>query len=89
MARCEIITLYLEINGKFHGEWNTRLHGRATEKNLERWIHGYAKSLEHGGINHHYSKALGRVPYPRHARIVNQKTGEVRATWRAAAFQVW
>ena len=64
-------------------------YGKPTDANLEKFVHGYAKSLEIGGVNEHVSKALGHVPYPTSARIVDQDTGAVVASWKAGMFQVW
>lgn len=69
--------------------WEVGRRGRPTRANLERYIFRYADSLKAGGVNAHVSKALGFVPYPREARIVNQRTGAVVAHWKADRFQVF
>ena len=35
----------------------------------------------------HITRMVGHVPYPRWARIVEQKTGRVMAEWKAGLFQ--
>lgn len=65
--------------------WTGRVSGEA----LESYIIAYGKSLELGGANEHISKSLGYVPYPGKAQVIEQKTGKVKATWKAAMFQVW
>lgn len=69
--------------------WQVSQRGRPTERNLEHYLFAQAKSFEHGGVNQHVSRALGYVPYPREARIVNQRTGQIVAKWKAATFQVF
>lgn len=70
--------------------WNSKQAGRPTDANLEKFVKGYAKSLEAGGVNEHVSKALGHIPYPTHAEIRrNVAGGGVVARWQAAKFQVW
>lgn len=70
--------------------WDCRTAGKPTAANLEKWIMAYAKSLELGGCNEHISKALGHIPYPRHAVIrQNRLGGTVVAEWKAAHFQVY
>lgn len=69
--------------------WPTRKNrggGRPTAANLTRYIEGTNESFLPGGVNDHLStdgtvRILG-------AQIVNQFTGEVRATYNAAAFTV-
>ena len=56
--------------------------GRPTQANLTRYIEGTNESFEPGGVNEHLSqrgtvRILG-------AEIVNQHTGEVKATYSAA-----
>ena len=64
--------------------------GRVSEDRLRDYVFAYAKSLESGGINEHISKALGHIPYPTQARIeTNTKNPVIRATWKAAMFQVY
>ncbi len=63
--------------------------GRATDEALRKYVFAYADSLKAGGVNEHVAKALGFVPFPQEAKIVNQFTNEVVATWKAATFQVF
>ena len=79
----------LEMDGVTPMAWTVKYHGQANEANLRTHVFGYAKSLELGGANQHISKALGHIPYPTGAKIVNQLTGHVVATWKAGMFQVY
>jgi hypothetical protein len=63
--------------------------GRASEALLGEWVYVYGKSFEHDGVNAQVSNMLGYIPYPTRARIVHQRSGEVKAEWKAAMFQVW
>lgn len=63
--------------------------GKPTQKRLEEFVFKYADSLKAGGVNEHISKALGYVPYPSHAIIVDQATKDIVVEWKAAAFQVF
>ena len=82
-------------DGSFVMPWNVTggsnitKHGEATDANLERYVFTYAKSLEIGGVNEHISVSRGHVPYPTEAKIVNQRTGEIVATWKAGMFQIF
>jgi hypothetical protein len=70
--------------------WRVTDHGHANDKNLERFVMAYAKSLESGGANAHISESLGRIPYPRTAEIRhNYHGGATVAEWKAGAFQVY
>lgn len=62
--------------------------GRITEKVLEKYMIEYIESLKPGGVNYHISKALGYMPIPTEACIVNQYTEEVVVSWKAPAFMV-
>lgn len=77
------------LNWLPRGQYGIKGHGAPSEVNLEKYVRSYAKSLEIGGVNEHVSLALGYVPYPTAARIVNQETNEVVASWTAGMFQVW
>ena len=88
MGRSYLIRRVVElrtVNGWSWGRWT----GPATPKRLEQYVERYAKSLHAGGVNSHLGRHLGILPYPLEARIVDQQTGQVLASWRAAAFQVW
>lgn len=69
--------------------WDPRRHGPANDQSLERYVFRYAQGFEHGGPNFRISRRLGFVPYPREARIVDQRTGRTVASWKAGLFQVW
>lgn len=68
--------------------WNVKFDGRATDKNLARWIQAYTDSLKVDGANKHISKALGYMPIPFRAWIVDQRTGATVARWIAPAFML-
>ena len=93
-----LIPYVIYIDGRSMGEWRTRErygmpgHGQPNDDNLERWVMGYAKSLELGGVNEHISKSLGYIPYPKSAYVKAQtgaRAGDIVATWEAAPFQVF
>ena len=69
--------------------WNVKQAGSPNNKNLEKWIFVYAASLRAGGVNFHISQALGYMPYPRKAQVVNQVSGEIVAKWESWKFQVY
>lgn len=84
MGRTRTPKYRLEVDGQ-----RMCWQGRATQARLLAWVRSYAASLKLGGVNQHISLALGHIPYPTRARIVNQYTGEAVAEWQAAAFEVW
>jgi hypothetical protein len=51
--------------------------GRATPQNIKRYVEGYNKHLEPGGVNEH----LGRRDAIYGGSVVNQRTGETVADW--------
>lgn len=68
--------------------WRVQEHGSADDKNLEKFVMAYVKSLETGGANAHISERLGHIPYPRTAEIChNYHGGAVVAEWKAAPLQ--
>jgi hypothetical protein len=70
--------------------WRVQYNGHANDKNLEKFVMAYSKSLESGGANEHISKSLGHIPYPRTAEIRhNYHGGAVVAEWKAAPFQMY
>lgn len=78
----------LEVNdGKI--EFMRAWEGKATEKRLGKYISAYIESLKVNGSNAHLSKALGYMPIPSEARIVNQKTSVVAAVWKAPQFMAF
>jgi hypothetical protein len=69
------------------GVWE-KYHGRPTEANLESYVQTYTQSFMIGGVNEDAGKEMGFIPSPSHAKIVNQKTGEVVASWDAPMFSI-
>ena len=63
--------------------WNPE-YGRPTDGYLARWVLKFNEELEPGGCNEH----LGTKCRVTTARIVEQASGEVKATYEAPAFQV-
>ena len=62
------------------------LKGKPDDRKLEAWVYRHVDSLKLGGCNEHISVALGYIPIPHRARIVNQFTGDIVATWKATMF---
>jgi len=77
---------------KTHCAWDVRSgpnregHGKPSEKNIERYVRDFAKSLEVGHVNYGLSKMFGFMPIPNRAEIIHQKSGEVVATWEQPSF---
>lgn len=69
--------------------WLPDVDGRPDERNLREHVRSYVASYEKGGVNEHVSRALGHVPYPSRARIIDVISGETVVEWKAAAFQVY
>lgn len=88
MGTSRIVPIILKIDSTTPMAWRKE-YGKPTLENLEKWITEYSRSLEIGGVNQHVSLSLGYVPYPRTAKIIRQRTGEVLASWKAAMFQVY
>lgn len=63
--------------------------GQITDKVLEEYIMKYAKSYEAGGCNYRISQDCGYIPYPTMAEVINQRSGQIKATWIAGKFQEW
>lgn len=75
-----------EQNGK---AWAASWRGRATEKRLAEYVAGTNESMKPGGVNEHVSRAVGFIPVIREARIIEQRTGEIVAHYKAPLFQVF
>jgi hypothetical protein len=71
--------------GKF-AVWAPKV--RATPKALAEYMDDYNRSFLPGGVNWHVSKACGVVVYHSSAKLINQSTGEIVASWSASPFQV-
>jgi len=70
--------------------WRVTDHGTANDKNLERFVMAYVKSLEPSGANAHISECLGHIPYPRMAEIRhNYHGGATVAEWKAAPSRMY
>jgi hypothetical protein len=69
--------------------WTVKTEGKATDQNLEKYLYGLGKSFEIGGVNEHISKTIGFIPYPSKGKIINQRTNEIVAMWKASMFMVW
>lgn len=74
-----------------HSEWrvrSTRLtgrgHGKPTDANLACYVADMVASHLPGGANERCGRDLG-IPDVRTARIIDQRTGEVVATYQAPA----
>ena len=77
-----------ENTGKHTQSWTCKDHGRATDNNLERFVSRQNQSYLRDGVNAHLSKMYGYAPYISRAELINQFTGQVVATFKAAMFQV-
>ena len=86
MGKTMTPTYRLEVKDR-SGNWRQGWRGRATDRGLESYMVKYTDSLKVGGCNHHLCSG-GVMPIPNSAKIVNQKTGEVVATWKAPLFWV-
>jgi hypothetical protein len=69
--------------------WSCKEHGRPTDKTLEKYLYSLGKSFEIGGVNKHISKSKGFILYPCKGYIIEQKTNQIVATWKAPMFMVW
>lgn len=91
MGRSISSTHRVEVTGWSASCWNTKdrpayritADGPATDAGLAAWMDRYLASTQPGGCNEH----LAKFTRPRSARIVNQNTGEVVATWTAPMFE--
>lgn len=68
--------------------WDTKRNGRPTDANLEQWRRKMNTSFNHGGVNHHVSKACGYLVHISKAALVNQRNGEPVAMVSAPMFEV-
>ena len=59
-------------------------YGSPNTENLFNFIIRYSESFKPGGVNQH----IGFVPAITQAKIVNQFTGQIMASWTAPMFQV-
>lgn len=71
---------------QFPQAWRVREYGKPTTENIEKWVHSLVDSMKIGGVNEHISRAVGYIPVPNRAKVVNQYTGETVATWTAPMF---
>jgi hypothetical protein len=62
--------------------------GRASDTLLESYVLRLERSYKPGEVNGHISASFGYLPAYDAARIVDQKTGQVVATWKSAPFRV-
>jgi hypothetical protein len=69
--------------------WDVKTKGKTTDQNLEKYLIDFGKSFEVGRVNDHISKSIGYIPYPQKGRIINQRTNEIVAIWKAPMFMVW
>ena len=63
--------------------------GKATDKRLEAWVLSMNASFAPNGVNSHISKARGYIVRVATARIVEQSTGKVVASFRAPDFDLF
>jgi hypothetical protein len=63
-------------------------YGSPTVKNLEIWRKKYNASFEKCGVNFHVSESAGYVLRIFNCRIVNQRTENVVAEFKAPSFDV-
>lgn len=56
---------------------------------MEKEIHLYIDSLKIGGNNEHLSKALGYMPIPNKAVLIDQRTMKTIEEWSAPAFMAF
>lgn len=63
--------------------------GEVNDDNLWKKIQKYVDAFKPNGVNFHVSKALGYIPYPTYAEILDVKENKVLASWEAGAFQGW
>jgi hypothetical protein len=67
--------------------WWIKDAGNPTKENLAKFVHAHMRSLESGGPNAHLSRAMGFIPYPKWAKITeNRAGGAVVAEWAAPMF---
>lgn len=70
---------YKDQEGKHISDWMVKEKGKPTEENLDKWLMDLNKSFLTGGVNEHISESLGFVPAALSAKIVEQRTGDVKA----------
>lgn len=68
--------------------WDSKYHGRANQKNLEKWRITMNASFQPGGVNAHITEAHGIVPHIISAKLIHQKTNAVVAETQMPAFEV-
>ena len=54
--------------------------------NVEREVMQYIDSMKIGGVNEHLSKAIGYMPIPSSATLIDQIARAVVEVWHAPAF---
>ncbi len=68
--------------------WRGKTH--PTNETLEHeMVNEWSKQYMPGGVNAHISKAIGYIPHPHRADVIDLDTGKVVASWEAATFQVF
>jgi hypothetical protein len=68
---------------------NKILYADNKKPNMEKEIYLYIDSLKIGGNNEHISKALGYMPIPNKAILIDQRTKQVIEHWNAPAFMIF
>ena len=66
-------------NGKILGTYNRK-------PSMLREIQNYVDSLKIGGCNEHLSKALGYMPIPNKAILIDQRSMTIIEKWNAPMF---
>jgi hypothetical protein len=61
----------------FHS-WDVKVHGKPTPENLKKRVTSFIESLGSNGVNKH----IGYKAIPDSAEIVDQFSGEEKATWK-------
>lgn len=69
-------------------EWRSDVYGRATTKNLDKYVRDLVDSFKTGSANAQVGEAYGYIPVPSSARIVRQKDKKVLAEWKQPMFMV-
>lgn len=67
--------------------WNTKIWGRPTAANLEKWRNKMNEGFAPGGCNAHISEERGYTVRVSHARIVRQSNRDVVAEYSAPMFE--
>jgi hypothetical protein len=81
--KCKYRLEITENNGRKQTEGHTK------KINVSSYIDAYIQSLKIGGANEHISKALGYMPIPKSAVLIDQRTGEAVDSWKAPLFMAF